>query len=222
MLEWVQTIFQTEEPEWDLVIARLFVAALFGGVVAGVYAWTHRRDESFTVNFLATLVLLSILVATVTLVIGENTARAFGLVGALAIVRFRTVVEDTRDTAFVMLAVIVGMSVGASHLRVAVVAVSLSGIAALVLQQRGPRNSAGDVWTLVVRTAVGPDPGTLVKATFAKNLQSVHLLSTGTARQGAAIELTWSVTLLPDCTPTGLVAELNRLEGVQNVEMKRA
>ena len=222
MLEWLQTIFQTEEPAWDLVIVRLGVAALFGGVVAAVYAWTHRRDESFTLNFLATLVLLSILVATVTQVIGDNTARAFGLVGALAIVRFRTVVEDTRDTAFVMLAVIVGMSVGAGHLRAAIAAVALSAVAALLLQQPRPRGAAGDVWALVVRTAVGPDPGAIVKAAFAKNLQSVHLLSTGTARQGAAIELTWTVTLLPDCTPTGLVAELNRLEGVQNVEMKRA
>ena len=49
----------------------------------------------------------------VSMVIGNEIARAFSLVGALSIVRFRTVVEDTRDTAFVIFAVVVGMALGA-------------------------------------------------------------------------------------------------------------
>ncbi len=57
--------------------------------------------------------LLAVLIAMVTQVIGDNVALAFSLVGALAIVRFRTVVRDTQDTAFVMLSVVVGMAVGA-------------------------------------------------------------------------------------------------------------
>ena len=51
----------------------------------------------------------------VTQVIGDNVARAFSLVGALSIVRFRTVVRDTQDTAYVIFAVAVGMAVGANH-----------------------------------------------------------------------------------------------------------
>ena len=50
--------------------------------------------------------LLSILIAMVTQVIGDNIARAFSLVGALSIVRFRTVVRDTQDTAYVIFAVV--------------------------------------------------------------------------------------------------------------------
>ena len=59
--------------------------------------------------------LLSILIAMVTQVIGDNIARAFSLVGALSIVRFRTVVRDTQDTAFVIFAVAVGMAMGANN-----------------------------------------------------------------------------------------------------------
>ena len=66
-------------------------------------------------SFVATLVLLTILIAMVTQVIGDNIARAFSLVGALSIVRFRTVVRDTQDTAYVIFAVAVGMAVGANH-----------------------------------------------------------------------------------------------------------
>ena len=70
-------------------------------------------------SFVVTLVLLTILIAMVTQVIGDNVARAFSLVGALSIVRFRTVVRDTQDTAYVIFAVAVGMAVGANNFSVA-------------------------------------------------------------------------------------------------------
>ena len=63
--------------------------------------------------------LLSALIAMVAQVVGNNAALAFSLVGALSIVRFRTVVRDTEDTAFVIFAVVVGMSVGVHNLMVA-------------------------------------------------------------------------------------------------------
>ena len=49
-------------------------------------------------------------IAMVTQVTGQNVALAFSLVGALSIVRFRTVVQDTNDTAFVIFAVAGGMA----------------------------------------------------------------------------------------------------------------
>ena len=204
------------------MLARLVAAAVLGGTAAAVYAWTHRRDETFAINFLTTLVMLSILMATVTQVIGDNLARAFGLVGALAIVRFRTVVEDTRDTAFVMLAVILGMSVGAGYLGLAVAALVLSSITAAVLQpRRRPSAARGpEMWTLCVRLGVGHDQDGLMDTAFAKHLETSRLVATATARQGAAIEQTWTVSLRSGSTPANLVAELNRLEGVQNVELR--
>jgi hypothetical protein len=48
---------------------------------------------------------------------GDNIARAFSLVGALSLVRFRTVVRDTKDTAYVIVAVIGGLSAGAETSR---------------------------------------------------------------------------------------------------------
>src|SRR5512139_2571577 len=99
------------------ILIRLCVAAVFGGLVALVYR-RSRNEIDITPTFPPTLVLLSILIAMVTEVIGDNVARAFSLVGALAIVRFRTVVRDTEDTAYVIFAVVIGMAVGANNLWV--------------------------------------------------------------------------------------------------------
>src|SRR5215471_9704198 len=92
---------------WDVVV-RLALALLLGGLVSWVYCRTRRNTE-FAPSFPTTLVLLAVLIAMVTQVIGDSVARAFSLVGALSIVRFRTVVRDTQDTAYVIFAVVVGM-----------------------------------------------------------------------------------------------------------------
>ena len=89
----------------------------------------------------ATLVLLTVLIAMVTMVIGDSIARAFSLVGALAIVRFRTVVEDTRDTAFVIFAVAVGMAAGAGFLKAALVGLPFAAAAAFLFR---PPNAPGE------------------------------------------------------------------------------
>src|SRR5687768_17796328 len=122
---------------FDITI-RLATAVLMGGVVAMLYRMTRGSDEAAP-TFPATLVLLAVLIAMVTQVIGTNLARAFGLVGALSIVRFRTVVRDTQDTAFVIFAVVVGMAAGAQAFTITALGLIVGGIAAAVVRTKTDR-----------------------------------------------------------------------------------
>ena len=61
-----------------------------------------------------TLIFVTVITAMVVMVIGNNLARAFALVGAMSIIRFRTVVKDTKDTAFVFFALASGLATGTS------------------------------------------------------------------------------------------------------------
>src|SRR5437764_183557 len=79
------------------LILQLVVAFAFGCVSAFIHYSTTPRNRPADRSLLASLVLLSVLIAAVTIVVGSSVARAFSLAGVLAIVRFRTVVEDTRD-----------------------------------------------------------------------------------------------------------------------------
>src|SRR6059058_5955064 len=117
------------------VLMRLLAALALGGVVAWIYRRTRKSSE-VAASFPITLVLLSILIAMVTQVIGDNVARAFSLVGALSIVRFRTIVRDTQDTAYVIFAVAVGMAVGAKDLWVGVMGIGVVGFAAWLMMKR--------------------------------------------------------------------------------------
>ena len=87
--------FSANVPAPVAVVGRLIAAMVLGGIVAQIYR--HSRAEPPS-SFTVTLVLLAILIAMVTQVIGDNVARAFSLVGALSIVRFRTVVFPSGES----------------------------------------------------------------------------------------------------------------------------
>lgn len=205
---------------------RLGLAAVLGVVVAAIYYTAQRRPAAEVFPFLVTLSLLTILVAMTTRVIGDNVARAFGLVGALSIVRFRTVVEDTRDTAFVIFAVAVGMAAGAGFPDVWLVGVPVVTVVAVGLSRFGQSfktaaaTTNASESTLELRLAAALDPAKTVAEVFARHVNSSRLKSAVTARQGAALDVTYFVKIARPDGQLALVRELGQIEGVQNVELK--
>lgn len=203
------------------VVARLVTALLLGTLVAWVYRRT-RKSAEISASFPVTLVLLSILIAMVTQVIGDNVARAFSLVGALSIVRFRTVVRDTQDTAYVIFAVVVGMAVGASDLWVALIGIGVVGSAAYLMTARAKVFSAAQPpFLLSVRVAMGHDVDALLGSTLDAHLQARELMSVTTGKQGASLDVIYETRLRPAGSPEELVKALTRIEGVQRVEFHR-
>ena len=206
------------------VLVRLLIAFALGAVIAGIYRRTRGLGDAST-SFQTTLVLLAILIAMVTRVIGDNVARAFSLVGALSIVRFRTVVRDTQDTAYVIFAVAIGMAVGANDLWVAAVGIIVVGLAAYLMRPRRTSigTSNGDLpFALHVRVGLGHDLQTVLTPILDRHLGSWMLTGVSTARQGMMLELTYDATMKPGQAPDALVSDLNRVEGVQSVSLQRA
>ena len=203
------------------VLVRLVIAMIAGGVVTLIYRFTRAADET-SPSFSVTLVLLSILIAMVTQVIGDNVARAFSLVGALSIVRFRTIVRDTQDTAYVIFAVAVGMAVGAGHPGLAMSGLGVTGLAAFLM--RGGLVAVAlrhDLFLLNVRLGLGHDASAVLGPVFDRYLVARHLISIATAKQGLAIELSYRAALKNEEAAGELVKALNRIDGVQGVSLER-
>jgi len=222
MPDWMTSIAEPADLDSTLSMAiRLAAAFACGCVIAGIYRFVRPKPLGMP-TFPATLVLLAILCAMLPMVIGQNVAWAFGLVGALSIVRFRTVVEDTYDITFVIFAVLVGMAAGADRLSVAVLGIVFTGLAAAVVR---PRSKTGG-WTskdakLQIRLGVGRDADAVLRGVFDQRLSRADLVSGSTSRQGASLDLIYRVRLLEDGDATQLIHELNRLDGVQSVELRR-
>ena len=204
------------------ILIRLCLAAVFGGLVALVYR-RSRHEVDITPTFPPTLVLLAVLIAMVTQVIGENVALAFSLVGALAIVRFRTVVRDTQDTAFVMLSVVVGMAVGARAPWVAVIGLALVALVAVLMKPPATGDYiTGHLPLLVkIRIGLGHDAESLLGNTLDVYFSHRRMESIETTKHGVSIDVAYEAKLREPGTPEQLVRALNRIEGVQGVRVER-
>src|ERR1044071_5314010 len=194
------------------VLVRLLAALVMGAAVAWIYGHTRKSSEIAS-SFPTTLVLLSILIAMVTQVIGDNVARAFSLVGALSIVRFRTVVRDTQDTAYVIFAVVVGMAVGAKDLWAGIIGIAVVGFAAYLMMARakalGPTRPA---FLLRLRVGLGHDLDKLLGGTLDVHVQDRELMSVCTSRQGVSLDVAYETRLRQTGSADELVKALNRIE----------
>ncbi|MCC5821763.1 MAG: DUF4956 domain-containing protein [Phycisphaerales bacterium] len=113
--EWINT-----PGGFESVWLILFMAFSLGQVIAYVYMWTHT-GLSYSRNFTVAMAVIPTIVALVMLVMIDSIVVAFGLFAVFAIVRFRNIVKDTRDTSFVLWAILTGLSIGTMKFSLAVV-----------------------------------------------------------------------------------------------------
>lgn len=110
----------TDNPTLSTVIYTMLLAFLLSSLLAFTYEKT-TRDLSVSNNYLQALVLASIVSATVMQAIGDSLARGLGMLGALAIIRFRTTLRHPRNMMFMFASLAVGISCGVYGFNIAVV-----------------------------------------------------------------------------------------------------
>lgn len=94
----------------SLIIALLLAFAC-GHAIAWVYMLTHT-GLSYSRSYVNTLILMPVIVALVMLILSNNLVLAFGLMAIFAMVRFRSILRDTLDTAYVLAVIVIGLACG--------------------------------------------------------------------------------------------------------------
>jgi len=117
MLDGFQSInlFSTNVPD---MLVNILVAFICGMFIAWLYKITYK-GPGYSVSFVNSIVLLSMITSVVIMVIGNNLARAFGLVGAMSIIRFRTAVKETQDIVYIFFGLAIGMAAGVGYHKIA-------------------------------------------------------------------------------------------------------
>ena len=108
----------------DIVLAMV-IPFLLSFPVSWVYRIT-QTNHSYSVHMVRSIFLFATLTSIVTMLIGSNIARAFGLVGALSIIRFRNALKSPIDAVYIFWALTIGMAAGTGFFMAAAVLVALS------------------------------------------------------------------------------------------------
>ncbi|WP_017555490.1 DUF4956 domain-containing protein [Nocardiopsis baichengensis] len=197
------------------VVAALSLAFVTSLVVAWTYRTTHR-NISYSQSFVHTLIVLGMLIALIMLVVGSNVARAFALVGALSVVRFRNAIKETRDVGFIFLVMGLGMACGTRFYALAAIATVV--ICAVVLLMHRFNWFALNVQRQVVKVQVpadGTDHGAALDDVLIACTDEHELISTETVRGGTLLELAYTARLKKGVAPGDLVERLRAVTAGQ-------
>jgi uncharacterized membrane protein YhiD involved in acid resistance len=197
------------------MVVNSALATLLGLLVSTVYRATHK-GLSYSQSFTQTLVWVSLIVSIVMMVIGASLARAFALVGALSIIRFRTVVKDTKDTSFVFASLALGMAAGTGNYALAGIALAFVVSVALALHATnfGALQKSEFVLRFLFDQSQDNAPYAEVLKSSARRAALLNLEPSG---EGAFVRLTYDIQLQRDVAPEAFTQDLQRQPGVSEV-----
>ncbi|WP_416978840.1 DUF4956 domain-containing protein [Streptomyces sp. T028] len=198
------------------VVAAMALSFILSTAIGYAYRYTHR-NVSYSQSYVQTLVIVGMIVALIMLVVGSNLARAFSLVGALSVIRFRNAIKETRDVGFVFLAMAIGMACGARFYTLA--AVGAVVICTVVIVMFKFNWFALNVQRQVVKVQVpaGENHTPAITDVLIKYTSEFELVSTETIRGGALTEVFYTVRMKKGTEPGDLVSALQSRTSGQRV-----
>ena len=202
----------------ESVVLCLLATFLLGQVVAWVYVWTHR-GVSYSGSLVRALVILALIVALVMTVVGNNIARAFGLFGALALIRFRTPVKDANDTVYLFLAVAIGIATGTGNIVAGGVGTLLICLALLSLSWVGFGTRLNHDALIRFHVPVEGHRENAVSGILSRYCEAFNLLHMREAEPGATMEFSYQIKMIDTQDTAQLVSEIEGLPDVHNLSL---
>lgn len=200
------------------VIVNIIMAFICGFMVSLIYRWTYT-GPSYSRSYLNSLIVLSMITSVVIMVIGNNLARAFGLVGAMSIIRFRTAIKDTQDIIFIFFSLAVGMATGVGLHLIALSGVLLIGLVFIVLSKA--QFAYPQRRELLVQFSYRPSEqaeGPYLDV-FNKYCKSTSLINVKAIGEKGDIEISYYVHLRHKNQSEEFVRSLKKIHGIEYVNL---
>ena len=198
------------------IIINLIIAFFLGFVISLVYKKTHK-GLSYSQSFVLTNIFVCVIVSMVIMVIGNNLARAFALVGALSIIRFRTVVKDTKDTAFIFWSLAAGMASGTGSYFLAISGTAVISMIALVLYYTNYGSIFKSEFIIQFRSRNSAKNKKNYNKIFSEYCKSSTLLNAESSGDGQSLKLSFDIVLKENKTYDEFIQKLSKISGLSEV-----
>lgn len=196
----------------------LLTAFVLSHLIAVIYVWTHQ-DLSYSQSFVQTLVMSSVVTATMMLAIGNNVVWGIGVVGALTLVRFRTNLRDPRDIVFVFASLVAGVASGTRAFALASVGTIMFCLVAVYLAKVpfGVRRSFDGLLRFTAPWEGVADE--TVSESMRRHCRHFVLATVREVSQGEGSERVYHVRFRRDESRQQLTRELSQVTGISGIAL---
>lgn len=188
-------------------------------IEAKVYERTFR-GASYSPAFMQTLVICGMVISAVMMIIGSNIARAFSLVGALSIVRFRNAVKDPRDVAYIFFAMAIGMACGTGFYQIGIGLTVIVSAACLFMHWVNFGQSGLSEKIARIRVPAASAASGAFDDTFKLHCRDFSLLSVESSRAGTETEFTFLMRVAGAFNIDKFMADLRQLHSDMQVQVR--
>jgi uncharacterized membrane protein YhiD involved in acid resistance len=201
------------------ILLSLLLAFVLGQILAWVYYYTHS-GLSYSKSFVQSIILITVVVSMVMATIAGSFIVAVGLMGALSIIRFRNIIKDTRDIAFIFCALVIGMATGSQRYEIAILGtiVLCFIIIYLHLSNFGTHLPHNGFLRFSLSGHIGPEhriPSILKRFCGSFTLISAQDGDFGTTN----VEYAYQVMIKNASRNEQMLSELQKTEGISNISL---
>jgi hypothetical protein len=222
MNDWMRMLFQTDQGASQIgpetVAFVILLSFVVGQFIGWIYMATHR-GLSYSQTFTASLVVVPCLVALMIVLMSGSVVFAFGLLAVFAVVRFRNVLKDTRDTTFILWSIMEGLAVGT--LRYSTALIGALGIGLVFVYVRvtsfGSRHRYDAVLSLRLTQDLAGGVASLKQ--ILRRHCSRTLLASERRLSDEGLDLSYRLLLRDPSRQDELKWDLTQTEGFENISL---
>ena len=199
------------------ILINLVLSFILGVLISLIYKKTHK-GLSYSQSFMVTNIFVAVIVCMDIMIIGNSLARAFALVGALSIIRFRTVVKDTKDTAYIFWSLAVGMAAGTGSYFLAIAGSIIISSIALILFYTNFGSIIKSEFIVQFRINSNDSNITSQYNRLISDFTKSHtLLSSESSGDGQTIKVSFDVVMKEEMKQNELISKISKIDGVSEV-----
>jgi uncharacterized membrane protein YhiD involved in acid resistance len=200
------------------VIVNITVALICSLIIGWLYKQTHK-GPGLSINFMHAIILLAMITALVIMVVGNSLARAFGLVGTLSIIRFRTAIKDTQDIVFIFFSLSIGLASGAGFHRVAFIGTIFIGAIMYLLFRSRAFDSHHKDYLLQFSCPIAGNEMPAFLAIFKEFCSRHKVINVKSNDIQDTVEMSYYVRFRDNKKSSDFVRELRRIPGIKDINL---
>ncbi|GAB4136755.1 MAG: DUF4956 domain-containing protein [Ignavibacteriales bacterium] len=217
MIQDLSNILQVNLSPYEII--QNFIVALVCGLILSFFYKKSYAGPGYLKSFVNSLIILTLITALVIMIIGNNLARAFGLVGAMSIIRFRTAVKDTNDIVYIFFSLAVGMAAGVGLHGLAFIGTMFIGLTSLALTKIFISSKGNRDFLLQFNFRSTGNDESVLESVFNKYLKKVKLINIKSIGENNISEYSYYVNFKSHSNTSEFINELRRIDGMMQVNV---